>query len=137
MIELMTVLIITGILFAVTVPAFRGLSGSQDLKSASKIIATQLSLAHEKAISTGTTQTVRFMANYGGTSDYHIWANNVASPSWKLPRSVTYFWGSGTQNTYRMSSDGRCLDTGMIILQNDRGDRDTVSVRYSGLVIVY
>jgi len=135
--ELMVVLIVASILFAITLPAFKGFTSSNDLKGSAKNIATQLSLAHERAISTGNQQTMRFMANFGGTSDYHIWANSTAYPSWKLPKGITYFWGSGTQNTYRMTSDGRCLDSGYVILQNDRGDRDTVSVRLSGLVIVY
>lgn len=135
--ELMVVLIVGAILLAATIPAFRGYTQSGDLKSAGRNIATQISLARERAISTGNQQTLRFIKGYGGTSDYHVWANNVADPSWKLPRGITYYWGSGTQNTYRMSTDGRCLDTGLIILQNDRGDRDTVSVRLSGLVLVY
>ena len=137
LLELMVVLVVGGLLLAVTIPAFKHFTQSNDLKSSSRSIASQLSLAHEKAILTGTTQTMRFMANYGGSSDYHIWSNNVASPSWRLPKGVTYFWGAGTQNTYRMTSDGRCLDTGYVILENDAGDRDTVSVRLSGLVLVY
>ena len=71
------------------------------------------------------------------SSDYHMWNGTVANPSWRLPSSIDYLWSTGTQNTFRMSSDGRCLDTGYIILQSDRGDRDTVSIRLSGLIIAY
>jgi prepilin-type N-terminal cleavage/methylation domain-containing protein len=137
MMELMVVMIVGAIIFAITIPAFKHFSGTNDLASSARAIATQLSLAREKSISTGNTQTMRFIKDYQSTSDYHIWSNNVASPSWKLPKGITYYWGTGTQNQYRMTSDGRCLDSGFVILQNDAGDRDTVSVRLSGLIIVY
>ena len=137
MLELMVALVVGSILLVVLMPAFRGFTQSNDLKGSARSIGMQLSLARERAISTGSTQTLRFMKDYGGTSDYHVWSNNTAFPSWRLPKGITYFWGSGTQNTYRMATDGRCLDTGTIILQDERGNRDTVSVRLSGLVIVY
>lgn len=137
MMEILVVLIVGALLLAFTIPAFKHFTGTNGLTDSAKNIATQLSLAREKAISTGTTQTMRFIKDYQSTSDYHIWANNVANPSWKLPKGITYYWGSGTQNSYTMTSDGRCQNTGYVILQNDAGDRDTVSVRLSGLVIVY
>ena len=137
LIELMVALAIGAILLAVTIPAFKHYTSSSDLKSASRSIASQLSLAREKAIATGQTQTIRFMKDYGGTSDYHIWSNNVASPSWRLPKGVDYVWSGGTVNTYHMTNDGRCQDEGLIILVNPTGDRDTVSVRLSGMVMVY
>lgn len=134
LVEMVFVLIIGGLLIAMTVPAFKSFAKSNDMKSAAKSVASQLTLAREKAISTGTTQTIRFMKDFQG-SDYHVWSNSVASPSWKLPQGVTY--ASGIQDTYRMTSDGRCLDSGMIILQNTAGIRDTISVRLSGLILVY
>ena len=136
LIELMVVLVIIGLLFAVTLPAFRGFTQGNNVHNASRSVASQLSLARERAISTGNTQTIRFMKNFQ-SSDYHMWNGTVANPSWRLPSSIDYLWSTGTQNSFRMSSDGRCLDTGYIILQSDRGDRDTVSIRLSGLIIAY
>ncbi len=132
--ELMTVIIVGGILLAMMIPAFKSFNSSQDLKKATSNIRDQLMLAHEKAISTGQTQTIRFMTNFQN-SDYHIWDGTTASPSWKLPTGVSY--DAGTTSTFRMTSDGQCMDTGLIILTNTRGDKDTVSVRLSGLVLKY
>lgn len=136
LLELMVVLVISGLLLATAIPAFRGFTQGNDVRSAAKSVATQVALARERALSTGNTQTIRFMKSFQG-GDYHIWNGTAAGPSWNLPARIDYLWSSGTQNTYRMTSDGRCLDSGLIILQSDRGDRDTVSVRLSGLVMIY
>jgi len=136
LLEMMVVVAVMGIVLAFAIPAIKTFNTSQDLKQASAGIRDQLTMAHEKAISTGQTQTIRFMASFQ-SSDYHIWDGATASPSWKLPSGVTYSWDTGTQNTFRMTSDGQCLDSGMIIVTNARGDRDTVSVRLSGLVPRY
>jgi len=137
LVELAVVMIVSALLLAFSVPAIKSFYQDNDLMSATSNISHQLLLAREKAISTGTTQQLRFIQNYNGTSDYHVWSNNTAFPSWRLPRNVSYYWGTGTQNAFRMTSDGRCMDSGLIILQNARGIRDTVSVLQSGLVFVY
>ena len=136
LVELAVTLVVFGLVLAMTVPAFRGFSASHQLKNAVANITGQLRLGREKAISSGTTQTLRFMAAFQ-SSDYHIWNGTTANPKWSLPNGISYYWGSGTQNTYRMTRDGRCLDSGMIILQDARGTRDTVSVQISGLVLSY
>ncbi len=137
LIELSIVMLIMALVLAFSVPAIKAFFQDNDLMSATTNISHQLELAREKAIATGTTQQLRFIANYNGTSDYHIWSNSTAYPSWKLPKNITYYWGSGTQNSFRMTSDGRCMDSGLIILQDARGIRDTVSVLTSGMVFVY
>ena len=134
LLEMMVVVAVMGIVLAFAIPAIKTFNTSQDLKQASAGIRDQLTMAHEKAISTGQTQTIRFMASFQ-SSDYHIWDGATASPSWKLPSGVTY--DAGTTDTYRMTNDGQCLDSGLIILKNARGDKDTVSVRLSGLVLRY
>jgi prepilin-type N-terminal cleavage/methylation domain-containing protein len=135
--ELMVVILVSGMLLAMTIPAIKSFTDSNNLKSATRSIRDQLMLAHDKAISTGQTQTIRFMKDFQGTSDYHIWNGTSADPSWKLPKGVTYSWDTGTLDTYHMTSNGQCQETGMIIIKNDKGDRDTISVRLSGLVLAY
>ena len=137
LVELMIVLVIGGLLLTFSMPTFNAFKRGSDLKTASHNIANQLVLAHDRAISSGVTVTLRFMKDYQSSSDYHVWSNNVASPSWRLPGKVTYSLDTGTQSTFRMTADGRCMDSGFIILKDDRGDRDTLSIRLSGLVIVY
>jgi prepilin-type N-terminal cleavage/methylation domain-containing protein len=134
LIELAITLVIFGMLLAFTVPAFRGYSSSYQLKTAGENIVGQLRLAREKAIATGTTQTMRFKAGFQ-SSDYHVWDGASASPKWSLPRGTTYLWGVGTDSVYSMTRDGRCSTSGLIILQDSRGFRDTVSVQVSGLIL--
>jgi prepilin-type N-terminal cleavage/methylation domain-containing protein len=134
--ELMVVVIVMGLLLLFTVPAIKSFTKSQDLKSASASVRDQLVMAREKAIATGQTQTIRFMKNFSGC-DYHIWNGTVANPKWNLPKGVTYAWDAGTVGTYDMTSDGQCQENGLLILVNDKGDRDTISVRLSGLVLRY
>jgi prepilin-type N-terminal cleavage/methylation domain-containing protein len=134
LVELAITILILGLVFAFSMPAFSGLSASYQLKGATEDIGAQMRLARETAIATGNTRTIRFISSFQG-SDYHIWDGAVANPKWTLPKGIVYNWGGGTVNTYRMSKDGRCLDSGMIILQDRRGNRDTVSVQMSGLVL--
>ena len=134
LLELMTVVVIFGMILAFTIPAFSTYSASHQIKSTSEDIAGQLRLAREKAIATGATQTVHFSAAFMN-SDYHIHNGGVVDPKWKLPTNIAYFWGAGTQWEYRMTKDGRCMDSGMIILQDPKGRRDTVSVQMSGLIL--
>jgi type II secretory pathway pseudopilin PulG len=133
--EMMVVFIVMGLLLLFTVPAIKSFSKSQDLKSASAAVRDQLVIAREKAIATGQTQTIRFMKFKG--SDYHIWNGTTAFPKWKLPKGVTYALDPGTLDTFDMMSNGQCQETGLVILVNEKGDRDTVSVRLSGLVLRY
>jgi type II secretion system protein H len=137
LIELMIVITIMGLLFTFTIPALNAFRQSSDMASSARNIARQLLLAREKAISTGQMQQLRFMANFQGTSDYHVWNGTSQVLSWKLPKNITYNWATGTNNTYRMTPDGRCMDSGLIILTDARGHADTVSVLSSGLVLVY
>ena len=135
--ELMVILAVMGLILVYAVPGFKRFKESQALNDASTQIARELRAARQKAIATGNTQEIRFIYNFGGTSDYHIWSNSVANPSWRLPKDVTYFWGSGTQSSYRWTSNGRCLDFGWIIIENSRGVRDTIGVRTTGMIFEY
>lgn len=134
LIELVIVLLIMGIVIGFGVPLFAGYRSSQEVKLAGENITGQLRLARESAITSGTTQLIRFKAGYQ-SSDYHILRGSLATPKWSLPVGVTYLWASGTQDTFRLTSDGRSLDSGMIIVCDSRGVRDTVSVQRSGVIL--
>jgi len=137
LIELMVVVLIIGTLMAFTVPALNSFRQTSDLSLAARNISRQLQLAKEKAISTGQVQQIRFMKDFQGTSDYHIWQNNTQIASWRLPKNINYNWSGGTNNTYRMTPDGRCMDSGLIIVVDARSHADTISVLTSGLVVIY
>jgi len=136
LVELAIVLVVLGLLFSFSIPNFQSLSSTYQLRGATENIAGQLRLAREKAIGTGIAQPVSFKYDYLGQSDYRTTPASGVGGSWRLPRGITYAWGTGTDSTYILQTDGRCDRAGLIILQNQRGNRDTVSVQLSGLILI-
>ena len=135
LVEIAVTILLLGLLFAIAVPTMQQLSGSYTLKASGENIAAQLRMARQKAISTGVDQPMHFTANFQN-SDYHVHLLNGTIPAkWKLPKGITYFWGAGTLSAYTMQKDGRSNFAGLVILQDTRGVRDTVSVEASGLVL--
>jgi prepilin-type N-terminal cleavage/methylation domain-containing protein len=134
LVELAAAMLVLGLLFAFSVPAFQSVSASYQLKGATQNIAAQLRLAREKAIATGTDQPMHFTYQWAGCNncDYHIHYPSGVGATWNLPRGVTYY-SVGVSPT--MLKDGRANASGDIILQNQRGARDTVSVQMSGLIL--
>ncbi len=129
LVELAIVLVVFGLLFIFSIPAFRSISTSQQLKGASENIAAQLRLAREKAIATGVTQPMHFV----GTNVYHIHFPTGIATAWTLPNGVSYT--TSLNDWYRMQPDGRCDNSGLVIVRDARGNRDTVSIQLSGLVL--
>jgi hypothetical protein len=78
---------------------------------------------------------VSFRYNFLGQSDYRTTPATGVGGSWRLPQGITYAWSAGTDSAYAFQTDGRCDRAGLIVLQNARGARDTVSVQISGLVL--
>src|SRR5213594_1818666 len=130
LVEIAVVILLLGMMFAFAVPAFRNISNTYQLKGATQNIAAQLRLAREKAIATGASQTMHFTLNFpaGTDYDYHIHNGATVGPSWALPRGISYY-SVGVNPV--MSADGRSDASGNIILQDQKGHRDTVSVQLS------
>lgn len=132
LVEMAVVILIFGLLIGFSIPAFQRISNSNQLKGTTQNIAAQLRMARSKAMSTGVDQPMHFTANYLN-SDYHIhFASGYIPAKWKFPRGITYF-SIGVQPI--MYKDGRASGSGNVILQDQRGNRDTVSVLTSGLVL--
>jgi len=137
LIELMIVLVDLGLIIGYSIPSFQRYSSTLQLRGAGENVAGQLRLAREKAIATGVVQPVSFRYDYLGESDYRTTPATGVGGSWRLPRGVTYAWGSSAESTYVFQKDGRCDHSGLIVLQNKYGHRDTVSVLLSGFVSNY
>jgi len=139
LVEMAVVILIFGLLFAFSIPAYQSINGSYQLKGATENLAAQLRMARSKAMSTGMDQPMHFTPNYLN-SDYHIhYASGFIPAMWKFPRGVTYYSISASPI---LSTDGRIKDTagnpcsGLVVLQNTKGVLDTVSFLASGLVLV-
>lgn len=129
LVEMAIVLVMLGLLLAFSIPAFRSISSSQQLTGATENIAAQLRLAREKAIATGVVQPMHFV----GTNVYHIHYNTGIAAAWTLPTNISFT--TSLNDWYRMQPDGRCDNSGIVIVQDLRGLRDTVSIQLSGLVL--
>ena len=127
------VVLIFGMVIAFSVPAIQSHTTTNNLKGATENIVAQFRVARQIAISTGANQAIFFDAGVQN-SDYRIQNNDVVGGKWSLPRGVNYYWGEGTVNNYTFSTNGRVTPSGMVILEDTRGIRDTVSVQASGLV---
>jgi len=130
LVELATVLVVLGLLLGFSIPSFQRISATYQLQSSAEGVAAQLRLAREKALATGEEQPLHFPY----TNAYHLHYPSGISTTWTLPRGVT-FATSTVGAWYHMKADGRCAESGLIILRNARGARDTVSVQLSGLVL--
>lgn len=134
LIELMIVLVVLGLIIGYSIPSFNRFSSTLQLRGAGENIAGQLRLAREKAIATGVVQPVTFRYDYLGQSDYRTTPPVGVGGSWRLPRGITYAWGTGAESSYVFQKDGRCDHSGLIVLQNRFGQRDTVGVQLSGFI---
>jgi prepilin-type N-terminal cleavage/methylation domain-containing protein len=138
LVEMAVALLILGMLFAFSVPAFQTINKTNQLHGATENMAANIRVLREKAIATGQSQTLHFTMNFppGTTWDYHVHNGIVTSPGWDLPNDVTYYSiliNPTFDKTGRTTPAG---SSGMVILSNGRGERDTVSILASGMVIV-
>jgi prepilin-type N-terminal cleavage/methylation domain-containing protein len=135
LIEMAVVVLVFGIVIAFSVPVVQSLTATTSLKGSAENIVAQFRVARQIAIGTGARQTLRFAAGVEG-SDYRIENGGVVGAKWILPPGVTYHWGAGTVDSYTIGTNGRVTPSGMVIVQDRRGLRDTISVQASGLVTI-
>ena len=134
LVELAVVLVIFGLVLGFGIPMFQHFNTTHQLTAATENMAAQVRLMREKAIGTGQAQTMHFFyATYGG--DYHIHNGGTVGAIWSLPHNITYYWGSGTSSIMTAGTDGRISGPGLVILQDQNGNYDTLSVLASGLVL--
>src|SRR5262245_20616964 len=77
LVEMAVVILVLGLLFAFSIPAYQNISAAYQLRGATENMAAQFRLAREKAIATGIRQPMHLVANWtdpidGMVSDYHI-----------------------------------------------------------------
>lgn len=134
MVELAVTVLVLGMLFAIGVPTFRSMSQTYALKGATQSLASQLRLYRDRAINSGRPQHFHFTPGFGWDYfTYYSHSPDSIQGAWRFPRGITY--SSSTLFWTDMLPNGRSLLSGLIVLQDRRGNRDTVSVQLSGLVL--
>lgn len=143
LVEMLVTVLVLGMVIAFSVPAFQSFGNTNRLHGATENLAANMRVLREKAMATGQTQTLHFQANFppGKTWDYHVHNGVVISPGWDLPNGVTpvavinpVFHRDGRPRATTAANSA--LLSGSIILRNARGERDTVTVLSSGMIIV-
>ncbi len=140
LVELAVTLTVLGLLLAFSVPAFQNINQSYQLKSTTETMAGTLRVWRERAIARGTETAVHYNNSVTGC-DWHIHEYDATTHAQiglirggKLPDGIT----TNTLNPLgpQFEKDGRVsTGAGDIIIQNRRGQRDTVSVLASGLIL--
>jgi type IV fimbrial biogenesis protein FimT len=136
LIELMITLVILGIVLAFSVPALGSSRQTHALKDATNNVASQLRLARQMALASGTARPFHFAEDSAGY-DYHVHQPDGRIVGWSLPHGVHFTLGAGTSVGLVMNPSGRASQTVNVILANGRGARDSVSVQLSGYVLTH
>jgi prepilin-type N-terminal cleavage/methylation domain-containing protein len=132
--EMMAVVLILGMIAALSVPAIGKYLTGWNLKSGHTTVVSELKLLRQKAISQGLSLRVWFSPNSN-----MYWFQNPRTGVWtmyRLPNRVNFTsvtFNGGPYDTY-MEPDGRSRRAGRIVLTNTAGSRDTVDVDLSGWV---
>ena len=134
MVEMLVVISIMGILFAMSIPAYQQWANSRALRGSAEMIAGELQNLRSRAMATGEEQTIHFNLDYPGYGDIHMHTGSYIGAHWDLPRGIRY--GHTGALSLTATRDGRFDNSVYLVLVDRRDRRDTVSVQLSGLVLV-
>lgn len=139
LVESAVVLVVLGIMFGMTVPAFKSYQRSHMLQAGTENVLGQLRLARQKAIGMQHEQKLSFSI---GANSYTVQdlATGQSLGPFTFPNGVVLEDASivvagVTGATITALTDGRFSGSGEFVLRDPKGTRDTVSVQASGLAV--
>ena len=140
LIECAVVMVVMGLMFAMSVPSFKSFRRTHMLQAGTQSVLGQLRLARQKAIGMQHSQRLTFST---GTSSYSVQdlVTNQTFGPFTFPKEITIdradlVEGGVTGTTISALSDGRFSGSGEIVLRDPKGARDTLSVQVSGLTLI-
>lgn len=134
LVEMLVVIAVMGVMFAMSIPAYQAWARSHALRGAADMIAGELQGLRARAMATGVDQTIHFNLNYDPYGDIHMHTGTYIGAHWDLPNGIRY--GHVGSLALTATRDGRFSNSTYLILIDPRDRRDTVSVQLSGLVLV-
>ena len=140
LIETSVVLVLLGIMFGMTVPAFQSFRRSHLLQAGTETLLGQLRLLRQKAIGMQHDQRLTFSTATNSYSVQDLATSQTFGP-FTFPKEITLdraslVEGGVTGTTISALTDGRFSGSGEIVLKDPRGVRDTLSIQVSGLALI-
>ena len=134
LIEMIIVIVIIGIISAISLPTYKKIKPSIDLSATTREIASDLRYAQQLAVTEQVTYSIKFdfsQKQYSITqteSGQTIKTKNI-TPQISI-KSITGL----TDNTARFNATGAALESGAIVLVNLAGRESTIEIKPSGYV---
>jgi len=140
LIECMVVMVVMGIVLAMSIPSFRSFRRAHLLEAGSQQVLGQLRLARQKAIGIQHEQKLTFKTGPNRYEVEDIVTHQKFGP-FGFPKEISLdrvemVEGGVTGNTISALTDGRFSGSGEVVLKDPKGVRDTISVQVSGLALV-
>ncbi len=131
LVELMIVLIIFGMLVGMGIPSYQKYAASQKLRGTAENLVQTVQLQRSRAMTTGQSVILNFNT---GTPPGWTCISQGRSNHTSLPNGVQY--ASASPASLVLTRDGRVNTSGLVVLMNQVGGADTVSVQLSGLALI-
>jgi type IV fimbrial biogenesis protein FimT len=133
LIELLVVVTVLGLVVAFSVPGLHQSFGLQGLRGAVDGIASQAKLARSTAIAAGAAQPLHVAEDSLGF-DYHVHTSR-GIVGWSFPQGVHVVRPAGASSGVVFMANGRASQSLNVVLENDLGQRDSVTIEASGFVL--
>ena len=140
LIECAVVMVVMGIVLAMSIPTFRSFQRAHLLEAGSQQVLGQIRLARQKAIGMQHDQRLTFSTATSSYSVEDLVTHQIFGP-FQFPKEITLdratlVEGGVTGTTLSALTDGRFSGSGEIVLRDPKGVRDTLSVQVSGLALI-
>lgn len=131
LIELMIALIVFGLAVGLSLPSYNKYVRTQKLRGTSENLVQTIQLQRSRSMATG--QDIRINFNTATPAGWTCIGEGRSNRT-TLPNGVRYV--SANPNTILLSRDGRVNASAVVVLANNEGVVDTVSVLMSGLALI-
>jgi len=128
----MTVCVIFGIVLAAAIPAYLSFANSNALGNAAAALGSDVQLMRAKAMSDKVNVNLDLTSTPAGIT-YNL-AGGGLLHSRSMPHGIVL--APGSDSTLSILKTGRAATSRLFVLKDRRGNRDTVSVQLSGVVLV-
>ena len=136
LLELLVAVVVLAIALGFGIPAFSSSLRTHSLHDAVDGMAGQIRLARQLAIASSADRPMHFREDSLGT-DYHVHNPDGSITGWQLPAGVHFDPAAGVPPGFVFHPSGRASQSGTLVLVNDLGQTDSLTVQLSGFVLAH